>query len=549
MRFTSFEIIDAFALLTATFGTRFEIDVLGVATLSIPPSVDPPIARIELELLASFAPDTGLLAISAQLTDNSYVLDPAAHLTGGFAFYTWFSGDHEGEFVVTLGGYNPNFTVPDYYPVVPRLGLNWQVIPGELAIQGNLYFALTANAVMAGGQLSATWSSGPISAWFTVWADFLMTFKPFHYLIGAGIDLGASFSIKILFVHVRFTVHVGVGLQIWGPPFAGVATVDLSLISFDIRFGSGGPSQDTTLPWDQFVAQLLPAQSTGATAHQAPRFARRLAAAVPTALADAAPAAVLQVSVTQGLVKTLDPTVSHPWYLVNAETFQCQVTTLIPAKDTTWKGIAQLAPDAMQPHDDSGQPIAPNTSFSGGISGISADDFQPTLTIDVESVEDSTLYGVRVLRNAPKALWETKSFQNGVPQIDPATGLTDTTIPDTLGGYVLIPEVPVPDQTLPVALDVLEFTREDQIPFTWSTPTYATTDPFGSETVAGTITDPHVATVREVTLAALAGQGLVVDTTLDVAGLADPANDDLMAAPVLSLLGEQRTGTSIGSAA
>lgn len=549
VRFTSFEIVDAFALLTVTFGTRFEIDVLGVATLSIPPAVDTPIARVELELLASFSPDTGLLAISAQLTSNSYVLDPAAHLTGGFAFYSWFAGEHEGEFVVTLGGYNPHFTVPDYYPKVPRLGLNWQVIPNELAIQGNLYFALTSNAVMAGGQLSATWASGPISAWFTVWADFLMIFKPFHYLIGAGIDLGASFSIKILFVHIRITIHLGVALEIWGPPLAGVATVDLSIISFKIRFGAGDPRQDTTLPWGDFVDQLLPSQPAAKAVQSTPRFTRMLAAAAPGPTTETAPAAVVQVAVTQGLVKTLDPSTAHPWYLVNGETFQCQVTTLIPFKATTWAGVAQLAPDPMQPHDSDGNVIEPNTTFSGGISGISADDFQPSLSIEVDSVEDSTLYGVRVLRNAPKALWETKAFQNGIPQIDPATGLTQSTVPNTPGGYVLIPEVPEPDQTLPVALDVLEFTREDRITFAWSDPTHATTDPFTTETVAGTITDTHVATVRDVTLAALAGQGIGVDTTLDVARLADPANDDLLAAPTLSLLGEQRTVTTTGDAA
>ena len=470
VRFTSFEIVDAFALLTVTFGARFEIDVLGVATLSIPPQVDPPIALVQLELLASFSPDTGLLAIAGQLTEKSYVLDPAAHLTGGFAFYSWFAGDHEGEFVVSLGGYNPHFTVPQYYPKVPRLGLNWRVIPGELTVQGNLYFALTSNVVMAGGQMSATWSSGPISAWFTVWADFLMIFKPFHYLIDAGIDLGASFSIKILFVHVQITIHIGVTLQIWGPPFAGVATVDLSIISFDIHFGNGEPNKDTTLEWDKFVKQLIPAKPAVKQTERVPRFTRALPAGPAAPSDEGANAAVVQVAVTQGLIKTLDPAAAHPWYLVSGETFECQVSTTIPFKTTTWKGIAKVAPDPMQPHDKDGHVLDFNTSFSAGIAGISANDFTPDLAIDVESAEDSTLFGVRLLRNAPKALWETKSFANGVPQVDPATAMTQSTIPNAPGGYVLIPEVEKPDQTLDVPLDVLEFTREDKIQFTWGTP-------------------------------------------------------------------------------
>ena len=49
-------------------------------------------------------------------------MTPECRLTGGFAFYTWFSGDHEGDFVVTLGGYQQKFKRPSHYPVVPRLG-------------------------------------------------------------------------------------------------------------------------------------------------------------------------------------------------------------------------------------------------------------------------------------------------------------------------------------------------------------------------------------------------------------------------------------------
>lgn len=546
VRFTSFEIIDAFALLTVTFGARFEIDLLGVATLAIPPKADTPIARAELALEASFAPDEGLLSVEGQLTNNSYVLDPAAHLTGGFAFYSWFAGEHEGDFVVTLGGYNPNFTVPAHYPKIPRLGLNWQVVPDELTIQGDLYFALTSNAVMAGGELSAVWSSGPIRAWFTVWADFLMIFKPFHYFISAGIDLGASFSIKILFVHVSVTIHVGVGLNLWGPPFAGVATVHLYIISFDIHFGDGDPQQDTTLPWDQFVDELLPAAPPARRPTAAPRFQRSQSTAAPP---DDGKPVIVQVSVTQGLVKTLDTTPTHPWYLVSGETFQCQVSTAIPFKTATWAGIAELAPDDQQPQDEGGHVIQPNTAFSAGIAGISAADFHPALSIDVESEEDATLYGVRVLRNAPKALWETKSFSNGVPQVDPNTGLTSTTIPNALSGFVLIPEPPTPDHTLPIPLPALEFTLEDVEPFTWSDPTYPTTDSFTDQTVAGTITDANVAMVRGLILGAMAGQSITVDTAVDVQRLSDASNDDLMAAPKLSLLGEQRTTHAAASEA
>ena len=537
VRFTSFELVDSFALLTVAFGTRFEVDLLGLSVLALPPGTDTPVARAELALKASFVPALGVLSIEAQLTQNSYVLAQACHLTGGFAFYVWYAGEHEGDFVVTLGGYNPNFTVPKHYPVVPRLGLNWQMDGFPLTITGQMYFALTSNAVMAGGELSAVWESGPISAWFTVWADFLMVFKPFHYYISAGIDLGAAFTVKILFVHVRFSVHVGVGLQIWGPEFAGVATVHLWIISFDINFGSGSPSTDTHLEWRDFVEQLLPsAPPPPATKSAPPRYRRTVLTDLPS---DTSPQPIVRIAVTQGLVATIDPSTTHPWYLVSGETFQAQVTTAIPFKVPAFAGNVALAPDAMQPQDENHKPIVPNTSFSGGAAGIAAKDFNPKLTLQLDATEDSQVVAVNLLRNAPKALWDTKQFSNGVPQLDPSTGLTDSTLPNVLQGYSLVPVVPDPDHTLEIPLESLEFTLQDTIGFAWSAPTWPTTDTLAGKTVAGTITDPAIANIRGDLLTAIEALGFDIEAEIDVASLEFPENNDLMAAPRLSLLGEQ----------
>ncbi|MDQ3928730.1 MAG: hypothetical protein M3328_06230, partial [Chloroflexota bacterium] len=121
--FTSLEIVNGFALLTVSFGTDFEVALLGLARATLPPSVapnEPIVAQVELAIEASFTLSTGLLSIAGELTKNSFLLSPDCHLTGGFAFYVWLSGPHAGEFVITLGGYNPHFEVPDYYPKVPR---------------------------------------------------------------------------------------------------------------------------------------------------------------------------------------------------------------------------------------------------------------------------------------------------------------------------------------------------------------------------------------------------------------------------------------------
>ena len=47
-------------------------------------------------------------------------------LTGGFAFALWWKGPLAGQFVLTMGGYHPDFH-RDGYPDVPRLGLVWRI--------------------------------------------------------------------------------------------------------------------------------------------------------------------------------------------------------------------------------------------------------------------------------------------------------------------------------------------------------------------------------------------------------------------------------------
>ncbi|WP_308103142.1 DUF6603 domain-containing protein [Streptomyces sichuanensis] len=68
-----------------------------------------------------------MLALAAELTPESYVLEPECRLTGGLAYRTWFGGSHEGDFVFCLGGYAPGFDRPDHYPDVPRLGYTWGI--------------------------------------------------------------------------------------------------------------------------------------------------------------------------------------------------------------------------------------------------------------------------------------------------------------------------------------------------------------------------------------------------------------------------------------
>jgi hypothetical protein len=263
LRFSSFEMIQSFALLSVSFGHQVEIGLLGMSKMSVPKDANPgsEVAYAELALRAVVKPEEGMVAVEGRLTDRSYIFSKDCRLTGGFAFFLWSSGEHAGDFVVTLGGYHSRFIRPPHYPIVPRLGAHWQV-SSELTVTAEMYYALTPSCLMAGGKLSAVFQSGCIKAWYIVYADFLLCWKPFYYLVDMGISIGIEASVRIplgfVTIAISIRVELSVDLHLWGPPFSGEAHVDLSVISFTIPFGDPRRSP-LPLTADEFVATFLPA--------------------------------------------------------------------------------------------------------------------------------------------------------------------------------------------------------------------------------------------------------------------------------------------------
>lgn len=261
LKFNSFKLIDSFALLTISFGNRFELDLLGLSTAVAPTpeegKVVEPLAEIQMAIKASFVPDEGFLGLEAQLTSNSFILSKKCHLTGGFAFYSWFKGPHKGDFVTSIGGYHPQFKVPAHYPKVPRLGFNWQVTD-QLSLKGGAYFALTATALMAGGRLEALWKDEHLSATFVFGADFLVAWKPYHYDARVFVEVAVEYTFDLLGTH-HISVDAGANLHIWGPDFSGKAHVKLWIITFDVEFGAAASQRPEAISWASFRSSFLPA--------------------------------------------------------------------------------------------------------------------------------------------------------------------------------------------------------------------------------------------------------------------------------------------------
>ncbi len=520
VRFTSFEMVRSFALLTVAFGAHVEIALLGESTISVPVPAKgetvTPVAQADMVVLVDIAPANGQLAVCAQLTPKSYVIDPAAHLTGGFAFYAWFPPSAQpGDFVVTLGGYNPYFTPPAYYPQqVPRLALSWQ-LPGGLSVTGGLYFALTPSVLMAGGYLKATWQSGDLSAWFDAQADFLVRFKPFQYLAKVGVSIGISFTLNLVVTTIRITLHAGVSLTLWGPPFGGTAWVDLSIISFTIGFGAGPPAPPENLRWSQFRDSFLPAANAAELAG-APRAP--LAAAAGAAPSPTVTDTLITLSAAQGLLGTAETV-----WLVSPAALRITVLTQVPSTTASVVTASTITPSGSW-----------TTELGVGPMGAGAGGLDAALTITID-------HG-----NAPdQDRWEAAASTGGVPKgvyLSTTNQMqTDGTVSDALLGVVLQPAAPAAGSTLRVPVAELLADNMPVRTFGWSPMVPPASDSFDQHTAMAQLqaTLTSAAGVRDGVLAALRQQGLTVAATADVSGFAAAAPGLMASPPQLRLLGER----------
>ncbi len=367
VRFTTFKQLDSFLLIIATFGDSFRLDLLGLSKLVVPapvPGAPPktPLAQIELAIKATFAPAEGFVGVQAQLTKNSYILSKDCTLTGGFAFFTWFEGSaHEGDFVVSIGGYHPQFKRPAHYPVVPRLGLNWNV-SSQINVKGEMYFALTPAFVMAGGRLEATFRSGGLKAWFIIGADFIIGWKPYSYDARIYMSMGVSYTFWFFGKHT-VSFDIGADLHIWGPEFSGTAYIDLGIVDFTVKFGSGASQVVNPISYDEFKKTFLPSKN------------------------------VATLSVTSGLLKEVTQGDETIW-VVNPKEFLIRTDSSIPTKTVSGPGMTVAKKD-----------------FGIGTMGVGNSDLDTVHTISIK--KGSAIFTQEftyepITKSYPAALWGDK---------------------------------------------------------------------------------------------------------------------------------------------
>ena len=404
--FSSFKLIETFALLTVQFGARLEIALLGVATLQQPPKVPgaevPPFIVVEMAIKIRFAPDDGLLSVMAVLTANSFLFDRSCKLTGGFAFCVWFPPtnpnieSHAGDFVLTLGGYHPKFKVPAWYPKVPRIGFDWQLRDFGVSITGEAYFALTPSFIMAGARLSAVFRSGNFAAWFIAYADFLIGWAPLQYQAEMGVRIGAAIVFHVFDIAFTLSFEIGAMLRIWGPPFAGEAYVDLGIVAFTVPIGDRSASRELkSLDWDEFKAHFLPEQP-------------------------------LRITIISGLVEERKGEGQMSYIIVNPSELRLAVESYVPI------------PDGVQGR--AGSPLRREKPAAGaplGIRPMSQKTLVSSMTLEWQTPGGAPELAYRDIRKSlPEALWSP----HPTPDARTATQLEAKAIPNVLMGVEMLPK-------------------------------------------------------------------------------------------------------------
>ncbi|MDQ3981854.1 MAG: hypothetical protein M3271_04140, partial [Actinomycetota bacterium] len=496
VEFTSFEIVKTKALLVVEDADGFQLSLLGLSTMQLPRPGDPgpAYAYVQLQLLAVLRPDEGYFGLTAILASSSYVIDPACHLHGGFAFFVWFDPNpNAGQFVLTLGGYHPAFKPPDYFPQVPRLGFDWAVAD-NLTISGDAYFALTTTCVMVGGELDVLFHDGDLQAWLTARADMLVSWNPFFYLADIDISIGVSYRLNLLFTHTTISLSVGASLKLWGPPTAGTVTVHLWCVSFTVAFGSGSPDAATQpLPWvsktDADFKSLLPAASD-----------------------------VVKVTAVAGLAGTLpaDPGGSKKW-VVRARDFRFATQSAVPASHLRYGSAPAEAPGTPSVDYDAATGLDIRPMGKSGLTSVHRLNIRRgSSTADPVPAAGWTL--VPWTQNVPQALWG--------PPPDPFTHVPAApgadVVKDQVSGYAVTaprPSVGATPGQVGIATISEEYLPAGMLPLD---PTAAPSAAYLAKPAATT-----VGSIAGIGGDAVRGLRNAVFTALGAAGVYSGANDEM----------------------
>ncbi len=216
-----------------------DIAILGLLELQLP-AADLPILVLQVNFAGALEFDKQRMYFFASLFD-SHILFITIEGEMGLLF-AW--GDN-ANFVVTVGGFNPQFNPPPLpFPTPQRICVS--IINESYAqIQAFGYFAVTTNTVQFGTLSEFFFGFSALSVSGHAGFDALIEFSPFHF----SVSISSSFSVQVFGLGVY---GIGIDLTLDGPdPWHAHGTASLSFLFFsigigiDFTWGDGGTS---TLP-------------------------------------------------------------------------------------------------------------------------------------------------------------------------------------------------------------------------------------------------------------------------------------------------------------
>ena len=414
VKFTCFKIIDGYGSITIAIGSSdFELDLLGIATIMLPTTVETrfePLAVAEKVLQARFNPCQGVLLIRGQLTPSSYIFSRNCHLTGGFAYGLWFLGERAGDFVITQGGYHPLFNLDGRYPDVPRLGFSWQ-IDNNAFTTAQTYFALCGSGVMAGGLFAIAFKAGSLWAEFDAGVNFLLGWKPYHYDISLHLHIRAGIG--------TLAVGLGVSVHFWGPDFGCKFKIKIVIVTVTIKIGDQSSIYPLPIEWAEFEEAFLPA-----------------------------PDEVCSIAVVEGLTKQLvrgEGESAEDIWVINPKDLELTTDSLIPAKQAfTW-------------NED--QSLETEKAFAINSMGVTSDQLETAhkITITKDDSEDDAKEKFSfepITKLAPTAVWGLPNMSGG--HIKPPEVDSEQFIENVFFGFRIVPaQQPKPGETHTIGVEHL----------------------------------------------------------------------------------------------
>ncbi|MFD7668781.1 DUF6603 domain-containing protein [Streptomyces sp. NPDC059788] len=397
------------------WGSGYSVSVLGVGEARFPKTERDPdklTAFVALQVTGQFlrrevevgksggaAPATRMESVwtlAGVLWDWSFVFDQNSFISGGFAFMTWREGEHEGDWVFTVGGYSPDYTAPPHYPNVPRVGITTSY-KHMFTVQGELYFAFNSKALMLGGSVSLTADLAKLRWWISVRLDMWISWSPWRGGFSAGVSVGLEAAVDVGPVHLRPRMEVGVDLAMWfsDDGWGGDWSVHVWFVSFSGRFGVERLGDHMTVGWETFQRQIpnpvKPRPRAGMEPPDAPDVQiTHLSHIGPPFAAEPGDAA--------------DPEkASEPW-LVAQSGFTFTTSCVVPATSVTVNGSPV---ELGEPSGGQGEQSSPGLDIRPmGLKGVQAVHHLTVCHLPKGEQVDVASWGFKPVRsNVPASLW------------------------------------------------------------------------------------------------------------------------------------------------